>query len=88
MTWKTIDFENTSKEHLHDRINDLIIQEKIVNKSNTKDDSYRVDESIADFNIEQLEYSSLPANDLSFATSNTKQWSSIESMKYAKIPHQ
>ena len=70
---KKIDFENTSKEHLHDRINDLIIRGKIVNKPNTKGDSYRVDESIVDFNIEQLEYSSLPANDLSFATSNTKQ---------------
>ena len=74
---KTITSENASREHLHDRINELIIQEKIVNKPNRNDDSYRVKEIIIDFNIEQLEYSSLPASDLSFATPNTKQSSSI-----------
>ena len=48
------------------------IQIKIVHKPNKNDDSYRVNESIADFNIEQLEYSSLPGSDLSFAIPNTK----------------
>ena len=63
---KTINFENTSREHLHDRINELIIQGRIVNKPNRNDDSYLVNESIVDFNIEQLEYSSFPGSDLSF----------------------
>ena len=63
---KTIHFQNTSKEHLHDRINVLIIQGKVVNKLNRSDGSYRVNQSIVDFNMEQLEYSSLPASDLSF----------------------
>ena len=49
---KTLNFENISREHLHDRINELIIQGKIVNKPNRNDDSYRVNESIVDFNIE------------------------------------
>ena len=42
-----------------------------MNKPNRNDDSYRVNESIADFNIEQLDYSNLPASKLSFATPNT-----------------
>ena len=83
---KTINFENASREHLHDRINELIIQGKIVNKPNRNDDSYRVNESIVDLNIEQLEYSSLTENDLSFATPNTKQSSSIESVNTPKKP--
>ena len=77
---KTINFENASREHLQDRINEFIIQGKIVNKSNRNDDSYPVNESIVDFNIEQLEYSSLPGSDLSFTTPNTKMSSSIESV--------
>ena len=52
---KTKNFENTSKEHVHDRINELIIQEKILNKPDRNDDSYRVSESIVDFNIQQIE---------------------------------
>ena len=83
---KTINFENASREHLHDRINVLIIQGKIVNKPNRNDDSYRVNESIVDFNIEQLEYSSLPGSNLSFATPNTKQSSSIESVNTTRKP--
>ena len=83
---KTIDFANASREHLHDRINELIIQGKIVNKPNRNDDSYRVNDSIVDFNIEQLEYSSLPGNDLPFATSNTKQSSSTESVNTPRKP--
>ena len=39
---KTIHFENASREHLHDRINEFIIQGMIVNKPNRNDDSYRV----------------------------------------------
>ena len=77
---KIINFENTSREHLPDRINELIIQGKIVNKLNRNDDSYRVNESIVDFNIELLEYSGLPGSDLSFATPNTKQSFSIRSV--------
>ena len=83
---KTINFENASREHLHDRINELITQGKIVNKPNRNDDSYRVNESIVDFNIEQLEYYSLPASDLSFTTPNTKQSSSIESVNTPRKP--
>ena len=83
---KTINFENASREHLHDRINELIIQGKIVNKPNRNDDSSRVNESIADFNIEQLEYSSLPGSNLSFTTPNTKQSSSIESVNTPRKP--
>ena len=67
---KTIDSENTSKEHLHDRINELIIQENIINKPNRNTDSYRLNKSAVDFNIEQLEYSNLPASDFSLATPN------------------
>ena len=83
---KTINFENASREHLHDRINELIIQGKILNKPNRNDDLYRVNESIVDFNIQQLEYSSLPGSDLSFATPNTKQSSSIESVNTPRNP--
>ena len=83
---KTINFENASREHLHDRINELIIQGKIVNKTNINDDSYSVNESIVDFNVKQLEYSSLAGSDLSFATPNTKQSSSIESVNTPRKP--
>ena len=77
---------NTSREHLHDRINELIIQGKIVIKPNRNDDSYRVNESTVDFNTEQLGYSSLPGSDVSFATPNTKQSSSIEPVNIPRKP--
>ena len=83
---KAIDFENTSKKYLHNRINELIIQGKIVNNPNRNDYPYRVNESIIDFNIEQLEYSNLSESNLSFATPNTKNSSSIESMHIPKHP--
>ena len=51
---------NINAQSGQDRVNELIIQEKIVNKPNRNDDSYCVNESIVDFNIEQLEYSNLP----------------------------
>ena len=57
-----------------------------MNKPNRIDDSYRVNESIVDFNIEQLEYSSLSGSDLSFTTPNTKQPSSIESVNTPRKP--
>ena len=47
---KKINFENTSKEHLRDRINELIIHGKIVNKPYRNDYSHRVNESITNFN--------------------------------------
>ena len=73
--------------HLHLILTILyIIQGKIVNKPNRNDDSDRVNESIVDFNIEQLEYSSLPGSDLSFTTPNTKQSSSIESVNTPRKP--
>ena len=75
---KTVVSENTSKGHFYGRINQLIIQEKIINKPNRNDDSYRVNESTLDFNNDKLEYSILPASKLSFATSNNKQSSSID----------
>ena len=57
-----------------------------MNKPNRNDYLYRVNESIVDFNIEQLEYSSLSGSDLSFATPNTKQSSSIASVKTPRKP--
>ena len=75
---------NINAQSGQDRVNELIIQEKIVNKPNRNDDSYCVNESIVDFNIEQLEYSNLPKSDLSFTTLNTKQSSSIESFNIPK----
>ena len=83
---KTKNFENTSKEHVHDRINELIIQEKILNKPDRNDDSYRVSESIVDFNIQQLEYSSLPVSSLCFATHNAKQPPSIDLVNIPRNP--
>ena len=83
---KAMDFENTSKEHLHNRINELIIQGKIVNNPNRKDYTYRVNESIVHFNIKQLEYSDLSESNFSFATPNTKNSSLIESMNIPKHP--
>ena len=61
--------ENTFTTELMNLL--LIIQGKIVNKPNRNDDSYCVNESIIDLNIEQLEYSSLPGSELSFTTPNT-----------------
>ena len=78
---KTINFQNTSKEHLYNKINELIIQGKIRNKPNRNDYSYRINVSIIDFNIKLLEYSSLLASDLYFATPNTKHSSTSESVK-------
>ena len=75
---------NINAQSGQDRVNELIIQEKIVNKPNRNDDSYCVNESIVDFNIEQLEYSNPPKSDLSFTTLNTKQSSSIESFNIPK----
>ena len=37
---KMVDFENTSKEHLYNRINELIIQGKIINKPNRNNNLY------------------------------------------------
>ena len=56
---RAIDFAIPSKEHLHDRINELFynyISKWIIwkIKSNRNDGSYRVDESIVDFNIDQF----------------------------------
>ena len=48
----TVDYENTNKEHLLDRVNELIIQGKFINNLNRNNDPYRVNESIVDFNIE------------------------------------
>ena len=83
---ETIDFENTSKEHSHDRVNELVIQGTIVNKPNRNGDSYHVNESIVDLNIEQLEYSNLLSSDLSFATPNTRQSSSTEPVNIPRHP--
>ena len=47
-----IDYENINKEHIHDRIDEFIIQGKIINKPNRNDDSYRVNESIVDFSAD------------------------------------
>ena len=59
---KVVDSENTSKEHLNDRTNELIIQGKIINKTNRNHSSYPVNESIVDFDIDQLEYPNLLAS--------------------------
>ena len=70
---KTIVLENTSKENLYNRTNEPIIQGKILNKPCRNDDSQSVNESIADFNIEKLEYSNFPTSNLSFAMPHGKQ---------------
>ena len=41
-----MNFENISKEHFHNRMNELI-----VSKPNRNDDSCRVNESVVDYNI-------------------------------------
>ena len=64
----------------------IIFQGKLINKPNRNDGSYRVNEIIVDFNIEQLEYSNLPASNLSFARPNTKQSSSIGLVNTPKNP--
>ena len=74
---KTIDSANT--RYLHGRINELIIQEKITNKPIRNNDLYRINENIADFNFEQLEYS----NRLPFATN---QYSSIDLVNTPRYP--
>ena len=51
-------------------MNLFIIQENIINKPNRNNDSYRLNKSVVDFNIEQLEYSNLPASDFSLVTPN------------------
>ena len=43
---KTMNFENISTEHFHNRMNELI-----VSKPNRNDDSCRVNESVVDYNI-------------------------------------
>ena len=45
-TVKLADFSNTSKEDLMNRINTLLIDEKILNKRNRNLDSYYVNENI------------------------------------------
>ena len=77
---KTVDSENTSKEHIYNRNNELVFQGKNMNNPNRNDDSYLVNESITGFSINQLQCSNLPARDLSFAPPNTKQPSSIDLM--------
>ena len=46
---KMLGSKNASKEHLPDKITELIIQGKIMNKPNRSDDLYHVDESILIF---------------------------------------
>ena len=41
---KTIDFKDTTKDHLQDRINILLINEKLINKINRNLNSYSVNE--------------------------------------------
>ena len=80
---KTVDPENTSKEHIYNRNNGknyILFQGKNMNNPNRNDDSYLVNESITGFSIDQLQCSNLPARDLSFAPPNTKQPSSIDLM--------
>lgn len=67
---KTVDYENARREYLSDIFNKLIIQRKILSKPNRNNDSYRLNKSVVDLNIEQLEYSNLPASDFSLATPN------------------
>lgn len=73
---KMADFKNVSKERLSDRIIELNFQRKIINKPNKNDDSYYVNKSIADFNIDP--YTNPQTGDLSFAAPNTKQSSFID----------
>ena len=68
---KTIDSEIQARNTFTTELMNLfIIQENIINKPNRNNDSYRLNKSVVDFNIEQLEYSNLPASDFSLATPN------------------
>ena len=77
---KTVDSENTSKEHVRDRINKLTFQGKTMNNPSRNNDWYLVNESVTGFSIDQLQCSNLPIRDLPFTPPNTKQPSSIDFM--------
>ena len=63
---KIADFSNISKEDLMNRINTLLIDEKILNKRNRNLDSYYVNENTSPVNNNFLE---TPHNNISFNTS-------------------
>ena len=64
---KTIDFKDTTKDDLQDRINIVLINEKLINKINRNLNCYSVDE--ANTNTEYGTTRVLSSN-LSFANSN------------------
>ena len=63
---KTIDFKDTSKNDLRDRINTLLINEKFINKINRSLNSYSVNEAV---NTKYCTAQALSSN-LSFANPN------------------
>ena len=65
-TVKLADFSNTSKEDLMNRINTLLIDEKILNKRNRNLDSYYVNENTSPDNNN---FSETPHNNILFNTS-------------------
>ena len=65
-TVKLADFSNTSKEDLMNRINTLLIDEKILNKRNRNLDSYYVNENTSPDNND---FSETPHNNILFNTS-------------------
>ena len=65
-TVKLADFSNTSKEDLMNRINTLLIDEKILNKRNRNLDSYYVNENTS---TDNNNFSETPHNNILFDTS-------------------
>ena len=65
-TVKSADFSNTSKEDLMNRINTLLIDEKILNKRNRNLDSYYVNENTSPVNNN---FSETPHSNILFHTS-------------------
>ena len=63
---KLADFSNISKEDLMNRINTLLIDEKVINKRNRSVDSYYVNENTSPDNNN---FSETPHNNISFNTS-------------------
>ena len=64
---KTIDFKDTTKDDLQDRINILLINEKLINKINRNLNSYSVNEANTNTKYGTTQVSS---NNLSFANPN------------------
>ena len=69
---KTIDFKDTTKDDLQDRINILLINEKLINKINRNLNSYSINEAITNTGTSQgLSINSYFANSDNDSTSDS-----------------